>query len=504
MKDKIILELSGNDSHALAEYNLISKELIVLSGAKFSSKISPSFLTHHYFMLRKKIIEKYLDEKYYLTKNVEFSSLSAASSSILGRSSNGHSVWKVRDSDMRIGDYINENSDVLNQSNEEKNRILMDFLEEIEDLDVLKNETKFNVFETLGVVKQEIKHSNFLAWLLDPNGTHKLGQEFLKLFIRDIYLDNKELFNKKNIQSDDIFLLEFDNTKVYREYQNIDILLVDEENKVIVVIENKINSSEHSDQLIRYENTIEKQYGQYKKMYLFLTKEGSESSRPDIWGDYSYEKISHLIEKIAINADDDVKFILEDYKDIIRRKIMKDEKLRELCEKIYFKHKAALDLIYEYRPDIISEIGTFLKNELKSIDEIKESQHNKRIVRFSDMNLRQINSMYKEEVGNWTNDKSIILHEFKINDKNVRMVTVVGPSIDSQSREQLIRHYISKTNDKIKNFKKWTTLLSTNLVKYDENDTPEDVQKKLSENLHKKISKHMEKISVAFSDFEKL
>ena len=281
-------------------------------------------------------------------------------------------------------------------------------------------------------------------------------------------------------------------------------MLVDEENKVIVVIENKINSSEHSDQLIRYENTIEKQYGQYKKMYLFLTKEGSESSRPDIWGDYSYEKISHLIEKIAINADDDVKFILEDYKDIIRRKIMKDEKLRELCEKIYFKHKAALDLIYEYRPDIISEIGTFLKNELKSIDEIKESQHNKRIVRFSDMNLRQINSMYKEEVGNWTNDKSIILHEFKINDKNVRMVTVVGPSIDSQSREQLIRHYISKTNDKIKNFKKWTTLLSTNLVKYDENDTPEDVQKKLSENLHKKISKHMEKISVAFSDFEKL
>ena len=38
-----------------------------------------------------------------------------------------------------------------------------------------------NIFEVLGITNAEIRHSNFLAWLLDPNGNHGMGDKFFKV-----------------------------------------------------------------------------------------------------------------------------------------------------------------------------------------------------------------------------------------------------------------------------------------------------------------------------------
>ena len=43
-----------------------------------------------------------------------------------------------------------------------------------------------NIFKVLGASKAEIRHSNFLAWLLDPNESHNLGGVFLKRFLRNL------------------------------------------------------------------------------------------------------------------------------------------------------------------------------------------------------------------------------------------------------------------------------------------------------------------------------
>ena len=40
-----------------------------------------------------------------------------------------------------------------------------------------------NIFEVLGITNAEIRHSNFLAWLLDPNGNHGMGDKFLREFV---------------------------------------------------------------------------------------------------------------------------------------------------------------------------------------------------------------------------------------------------------------------------------------------------------------------------------
>ena len=65
---------------------------------------------------------------------------------------------------------------------------MQDFLEDFiaDNLDLERLEdmlAEFNVFEMLGIEKNEIRHSAFLAWLLDPNGTHGLGDYFLRRFL---------------------------------------------------------------------------------------------------------------------------------------------------------------------------------------------------------------------------------------------------------------------------------------------------------------------------------
>ena len=49
-----------------------------------------------------------------------------------------------------------------------------------------------NIFQILNISRAEIRHSNFLAWLLDPNETHGLGNLFLIKFLREL-TTSKEL-----------------------------------------------------------------------------------------------------------------------------------------------------------------------------------------------------------------------------------------------------------------------------------------------------------------------
>jgi hypothetical protein len=39
---------------------------------------------------------------------------------------------------------------------------------------------RFNLFEALGIVRQELRHSDLLAFILDPRQPHGLGDAFLK------------------------------------------------------------------------------------------------------------------------------------------------------------------------------------------------------------------------------------------------------------------------------------------------------------------------------------
>lgn len=100
----------------------------------------------------------------------------------------------------------------------------------------------------------------------------------------------------------------------------------------------------------------------------------------------------------------------------------------------------------------------------------------------------------------WADNKSVILHEFKITDKNVRMMTVVGPTKEHQ-RDRLINHYVYKTGEKLRLMEKWTTLHSTLLLKFDDDTELTDIDSQLDKNFNK-INLHIEKIAKVFEDFD--
>ena len=56
---------------------------------------------------------------------------------------------------------------------EEQVKELEGFIFNNKELEKLESiEDKFNIFSSLGIINQEVRHSNFLAWLLNPHETH--------------------------------------------------------------------------------------------------------------------------------------------------------------------------------------------------------------------------------------------------------------------------------------------------------------------------------------------
>ena len=136
-----------------------------------------------------------------------------------------------------------------------------------------------NVFSILGLENYEIRHSNFLAWILNPYETHNLGSNISKSLIQELFPE---------------FSGDIRNISIEREKFNIDILI--ECKNDVLVLENKIRSKDHSKQLQRYRQKIEtdKRYANKEKHYSYLTLYGEEPtdiSEGNYWSLASYKEI---------------------------------------------------------------------------------------------------------------------------------------------------------------------------------------------------------------------
>ena len=212
-----------------------------------------------------------------------------------------------------------------------------------EDLAVLEERLKkqVNFFDILQISEMEIRHSNMLAWLFDPSQSHGLGDYFLG----ELYTEVTGSHGSKSL------LKSF---KIYREWKNIDLLLVSEKHHIVICIENKINAGESKTQLTKYRNIIEKEYPapRYQHYFRFLTVDGHESSQPDIWQSISYEFIMDALRRTLriyeFSLSNRAKTIIEQYLAIIERKVIgMDEETKSLVDNIYKKHQDALKLIME-------------------------------------------------------------------------------------------------------------------------------------------------------------
>ncbi len=172
----------------------------------------------------------------------------------------------------------------------------------------------FNLFEILDRKTDEVKtHSAMIAELLNPKGSHDMGEQFLLLFIDMInsMYSNTIGTKYKKISTEKLY-----ETQVYIEENigqishdlcnggRIDILLGHDNFKIC--IENKIDAIDQKYQLIRYHNYLKNDAGK-NTLLLYLTKDGKEASEISVVNNAEKNKISLSADKdyyrISYNLD---------------------------------------------------------------------------------------------------------------------------------------------------------------------------------------------------------
>lgn len=372
---------------------------------------------------------------------------------------------------------------------QEERELLEKFVVDNEDLEKLESElAKFNIFEAVGIVRQELHHSNVLAFLLNPSQNHRLNDVFLKRLLKQVLLEADEVTDLSGLRVSpvDIDIADLKDAEVRREWKHIDILIYSPSNRLVCAIENKIGSREHSDQLQKYKEIVSQEFGDCRSILIYLSPEGSLPSE-NKWIAYSYSEIAGLIdticEKHRSTLGSDVYTLMTHYSSLIRRHIVSDSEIAELCRKIYNKHSSALDLIFEHRPDLQSELAEFLKTLIHKDAELHKlvlDYSPKRYIRFADVELDRF--LAQRSAQNWTSSKRVLLFEFFNFPKNLSLVLDVGPgNIESVHRSL---HEMSQKNlhifKKTKLKEKWMFLYRKDILEgtdYDVTDSDELKQK---------------------------
>ena len=290
----------------------------------------------------------------------------------------------------------------LNKLKKQYTNLLNDI--EFDELDLgLK---KPNIFKVLSISKKEIRHSNFLAWLLDPNESHKLGGVFLKRFLREVFSSNRF----QDIDQIAVEGLELSTTRVLREWSNIDILInVD---GVIICVENKVVSKEHSNQLERYKKIVENQFPSHKKTFVYLTPDGIDSETESdyyhpIGYDFIVESLEKILEVYEFSLNERVKHYISDYIETIKREIMGSDKLIETAQKIYENHRELFDFIIENKPHPSDRLIPILSKEINERGWVLGSCNSK-YLRFYPNEIKDLIYINKIKNG-WKNRESFLM-----------------------------------------------------------------------------------------------
>lgn len=297
----------------------------------------------------------------------------------------------------------------------------------------------FNLFETLNLVNAEIRHSNVLSWLLNPNENHGLNTYFLNIFLKRFVSENKSVIETINIF--DIEMFNYNDVEIRREWKNIDILIIIKEidKNIVIAIENKIQSTEHSNQLIRYRGIVGKEFPDYHKLFVFLTSESTIPSDEN-WINFTYGTISELIDyTIKYKKDflnENILNFIEHYNIILKRYLVGNSEIEKICKQIYKKHKAALDLIFQFKPDIASDISDIIQSLIGSNSNLTIDSSGKTIIRFTTETFERKIPKISE---GWLKSKRLLVYEFYNYDNRLALRLYIGPG-EKQYREELFHH----------------------------------------------------------------
>lgn len=299
-----------------------------------------------------------------------------------------------------------------------------------------------NIFRILNVEHRELVHSNFLAWLMQPNETHGLGNVFIKSFLREIFFDNKA----NGLTVVDAENIDYKGLVVLREWRNIDIFL--RFSDLVICIENKIHHSEDPNQLKKYHDIVKKEYPSenIKKVFIFLNPYGTPSAiLPDTYISCSYQLISDTINRLLITHQNFIngstKLFLQNYYNSIQSYLMKSSQSINIARDIYRNHRDLIEFIYANKPVTMKEFRRLGIEFLLSKDQYIGSCQNQ-FIRFLPKTIEGIVPVGMGSINyGWEKGEAFLL-EFRLDAKAITF-QIVAPPVNTK-HESAYRELLEK------------------------------------------------------------
>ena len=385
--------------------------------------------------------------------------------------------------------------------NELDRKALENFVMDLDLLEGIESRfDEFNAFDVLKIANNEIRHSNVLAWLMNPNENHGLGDAFLKKFVQSIFLRNSQNLEFVKHSLIDISLFDYDDFIIRREWHNIDILTVSEENRFVVVIEHKIGSKESEHQLNKYKKIVDDEFSDYDKIFLFLAATGDQPSDYKNWVivDYSFilDIIGNIIYRKGEFISESIRLFITQYMQILRRDIVGDAELERVCREIYNKHQKALDLIFEYKPDIYLDVSKTMEHIIDDYPNLIKETANKIYIRFTTKKLDAV--LEKRGSKDWVPSQRVLMFEIQNKYEKVVLKMLIGPG-ENWYRQKLYNVAL-EIKDVLKGVPntlgtKWTQIYARDLLSkgfIEKNaENYENIQKELESRLKKFMNEEL-------------
>lgn len=218
----------------------------------------------------------------------------------------------------------------------------------------------------IGEWGRESVHSNFLAWLLNPAANHGIGDYFLKNFL-PLAGEPPAVGAAADWSNSEVQLEWFCVVDEVSSY--LDLLILNHSAQFLCAIENKIFAPEGGDQLTRYRKGLAAAYPDYTRRHIFLSPRGIPPQWPEeqeYWTPMGYTAILKLVDQTAaddaVSISEDVRVFLRQYATTLRRNIVPEAtEIQQLARKIYLEHRETIALIYQHRPNWVSETMPILK-----------------------------------------------------------------------------------------------------------------------------------------------
>ena len=321
----------------------------------------------------------------------------------------------------------------------------------------------FCPFEAIGMVRQEIRHSTFLKYIIDPHRPHGLRDLLLRELLKQIAAAAPQTCPYSLL---DIHLSRPSNVITKREWRDIDLLIeipdgiTDTGKGLIIVIELKVDASESIGQLRKYRTIIQQQYPkiEWDQTFVFLTVREDEplDKDEDIWIPLGLNDVIDGFEQAITDAEIEgpgVEYV-QYYSKMMRRHVLENEKLEALAARIWAQHEEALEILYDHWPDRAGDLMIELSERSKELANLLSKNTNLSIIqdtssanylRFHVTDWDEYDGFCSENTS-WVESGAILIIElYMTNAGDLKSAFVIGPG-DTTVREELYKQFLKRVD----------------------------------------------------------